>query len=370
MNLTIINDLHCGVERRGGTTPASANALREWTHAEHRRLLKMAGNSHVIVVGDLTDAFDIPLHDALEIYSAASDYLGERPGASLTWVKGNHDVSKDSSKMGTVEFVGWLLRAKYGNRFSLVSRPAFVDEGVYAIPHLVNQEAFDAALAAVPDGTKYLLLHCNFDNPFAGQQDHSLNIERSVVRGLKERGITTIIAHEHQGRTAFAEKLIVVGNQFPTSVADCLGTSDTLPVKRMLRISAAGVESVTTWKPTGGCGYCEVDWQNLEMIPEANLIERASFIRVAGEASAEQAADVVRVISDLRQRSKAFVITNAVKIAQVGGMDALADSVEDMRKVDVIELLIETLSPEQQAAVRKLRAPKRVDEVELEAENV
>jgi len=112
------------------------------------------------------------------------------------------------------------------------------------------------------------------------------------------------------------------------------------------------VEFVDTWARTDDVGgFREVDWRDLAKAPDGPL-----FIRVSGDATAAEAPSVIKAISKFRQTSKAFVITNGVKVEGVAGADELAQSVEDIRSVDVLEMLIDTLDPDQAACVRKLLA--------------
>jgi DNA repair exonuclease SbcCD nuclease subunit len=360
MKTLIVNDLHEGVQRSGGTTLASAAALRAWAHERHRELLGLAVKHKadvVIVNGDLSDAYDIPLGEGLEVLSAAKDFLDANPDKELVWVLGNHDLSKDSSRLGIVAFLGTILEGWFPERFRLVRKP--VDRGdFYIIPHMVNQDQFDLALSQVPDGVKYLLLHCNYDNTFAGALDHSLNVSRDQVRKFRDRNIKVILGHEHQHRTLMNGNLIIVGNQFPTSVADCLphGDGQKDGKKYCLLIDSEGdreaqVQHIETWSADDPDGWFEqVDWQELTGVTE----DGRGFVRVAGEATATQAADVIKAISAFRQRSQSFVITNAVKVEGVESSQEELLTQEDIRQIDVIALLLELLEEKQAAKVCEL----------------
>lgn len=346
----VINDLHLGVARSAGTTPASAAALKQYLIQQFRDLLHNS-EGRTIINGDLTDQFDIPLGEALDTYQVIDEWLGGSSAREVVVALGNHDLSKDSSKLGTVQFIGRLLELKYPEQFRLVKKPVDVGDDIYIIPHLTNQDLFDHALDNVPDGTKYLLLHANYDNPFAGQQDHSLNVERSRAKALIDRGVTLIFGHEHQGRTAFAGGVQIVGNQFPSSVSDCLthGDGQTDGKKYALRLSTDGLERVQTWRRTGDYGLDEIDWRDL-----SGLTESRKFVRVTGDAEADEAADVIKAIASFRQRSDAFVITNAVKVSQLADTGELEVSAEDVRSVNVIDMLLQSLTEEQAATVRQL----------------
>ena len=63
---------------------------------------------------------------------------------------------------------------------------------------------------------------------------------------------------------------------------------------------------------------------------------------------------MVKAVSTLRQKSAAYVVTNAVQVAVPAGLEDIATSVEDVRSVNVIDLLLETLNPDQQRAVKEL----------------
>lgn len=348
----IINDLHLGVSRVAGTTPESAAWLRRYLHDAFARLLDL-GCDRVIINGDLTDQFDIPLSEAIDIYAALDAFMAEGGDREVILACGNHDLSKDSSKLGTVQFVGSLLEMKYPGRFGLVAQPAAADDEFYIIPHVVNQDRFDLALEGVPDGVKYLFLHCNYDNKFAAEAEHSLNLSREQAKDLTARGITVVLGHEHQGRTAWKGKLVVVGNQVPSSVSDCMAHGDgQLDGKKYaMVIDDKGHRMVETWQQAGN--FALVDWQDLPKFTGEH-----KFVRVTGNAEAAEAADVIKAIANFRKTSKAFVVTNAVKVAQLEDADGLDVSVEDVRALDVIGMLMESLTEEQAAVVRQLMEEK------------
>lgn len=355
MKVLVINDLHLGVQRSGGTTRQSAEELREWGHRQHAKLLNIAaekGCTDVIVNGDLSDVYDLPLAQALEIYSVVDEFLTANPGIRLYWALGNHDLSKDSARLGTVAFIGAILSAKYTN-FYLVNSPQPICDGWYVIPHVANQDLFELELDRVPDGTKWLFLHCNFDNKFACQSDHSLDLSRARAKALKERGIKIVLGHEHQGREVLGGNVIIVGNQFPTSVADCLphGDSQRDGTKHALIIDGDSHRYYTTWCPDDADGwYAEVDWKELADVEE----EGRGFIRVVGDATVAESSDAIKAIATFRQRSKSFVVTNAVKVESLESLEELAESIEDVRSVNVAEMLMELLDPKEREVVQSL----------------
>jgi len=355
MKTLVINDLHLGVSRVGGTTAESAAALREYGHAQFRTLLNTANLincTRVIINGDLADQYNLPLFEALEIYETMDQWLQQNPNKDIILACGNHDLSKDSSRLGTVEFVGALLKMKHLERFYLVAKPELFDD-IYIIPHLTNQDLLELELSRVPEGVKYLLLHLNFDNKFASEAEHSLNLDRAQAKALKARGITMVLGHEHQGRESLGGSVVIVGNNFPSSVSDCMphGDGQKDGTKRALVIQGGVHNFIETWTPDDVDGwFARIDWRELATVEE----EGRGFVRVEGDATEAEAADVVKVISAFRQRSKSFVVANAVKVEQADSLEDIAASIEDIRNVSVLELLLEQLDPAQQDAVRKL----------------
>ena len=356
--LWVFSDLHLGVQRTGGTTPTSADALRNFSHRKHANLLDLAGEHDTVLInGDLTDQFNIDLGQAIEVYAVAAECLNAKPSMKLVWSVGNHDLSKDSSKLGTVAFIGRLLEGSFPGRFKLITQAQALEShpGAWVIPHVANQDLFELELNRIPDDAKVIFLHVNLDHAIAGQSDHSLNLTRDRARDLVKAGKTLVLGHEHQGRTILGDKVIVVGNQFPTSVSDCLRHGDAQKdgMKYALAIeqNLEDMELVPTWsvKDQDG-GYREVDWRDLASIPDTAQI----FVRVAGKADASEAAEVIKEISKLRQRSDAYVITNAVKVGVVDGDDEIEASIEEIKAVSVIEILLSMLDEPQQAVVREL----------------
>ena len=347
----VINDLHLGVQRSGGTTGESAAALRQYALDRYAELLVYG--DHFVVNGDMFDTFQIPLTDLLGVYEVTSSWLESDRTRTLDLIPGNHDLSKNSANMSSFELMARLLRARYPDQVRYLAGGNWIDEGmgIYAVSHVANQDLFDLELKRVPESAKTLLLHCNFDNKFAGQSDHSLNLDREQAKVFTKRGTMLVLGHEHHGRVLMNDKVIITGNQFPTSVSDCLpqaGQND--HDKRCLVIEADGdLDFIPTWAPGYDLGYRQVDWKDLD-----TDLSGLGFIRVSGEATAAEASSVIKSISALRQKSKAFVITNAVKVEGSGTDESFAESVEDIRGVDVLSMLIETLDTEQAACVRKL----------------
>lgn len=351
--MMIISDLHIGVQRAGGTTPQSQQALRDYLRNSLESLLATE-SEWVVVNGDLFDKFTVDTSEVLLTCEIFYRWLGERPSAKLTLISGNHDWSPRGNDVSSFHLLAAMLQMSgvghdvevrdHTNGLSRVD----ASRGVFCVPHMPNQALFDAEIqnaAATPGKGRYLLLHCNYKNTFADHSDHSLNLSDDQVGALMEAGWSLIIGHEHIGYSLRGGRVLVVGNQFPSSVSDCLGNQ----TKHAVRLTDTGLELVQTWSRDGF--YLEVDWRQIEEGAGAD------FIRVTGEATSAEAAEVIKAISTLRQTSDAFVITNAVKVAghDMSGEKA-AESIENLRAFDVVGAIMAELNEQEQEVVKGLMA--------------
>lgn len=322
--MIVIHDLHLGVQRSAGTTPASASVLTVWMQEQFEKILGRT-DEDLVILGDLFDTYQVPLRTVLATYTSLLDWL--RKGHNLCLIPGNHDLSTDSSKLSSFQFLSQLLLDHPNVKY--ISGGGYVTEDVYAISHVPNQDLFDMELAKVPK-CKYLLLHCNYDNNFAKESDHSLNISEEQCGKLPVEFV--FFAHEHYYREELRGKVFIAGNQFPSSVSDCLHKDD----KFMTRLGDKP-ERIMTWDKAG---YAEIDWRN----PAES---DAMFIRFVGHCKAEEAADMANVIAAYRRSSEAFVITNAVKVgSDTEGAELELASLEAINKFNVMDALKEYLSVE------------------------
>lgn len=324
--LTVISDTHLGVKRQSGTTPSSAEELTQFMRQKFSELLKEADGGDLLINGDLFDRFDVDKETEYFVFRELADWVKRNPGNKLLLSAGNHDLSRVSTATSSfdnlcnyLEMFGWAV---------CVNGYVHISTGQYAIvPHFANQELFDEALEfALDEDVKYVFVHANFNNGFAAQADHSLNVSEEMAQRFADKGMTLIFGHEHQKRHLPGVR--IVGNQIPSSIADCKGDD----VKQYLRIDDEGIKLVDFLKVSDV--YEEVDWRS-DTLPEKQ------FIRVCGEAKYEEAAAVIEKISAWRKQSSAFVITNAVKI---GTLDITAP-VEDVQDTsfDVWKLILEQI---------------------------
>lgn len=346
--MLIISDLHIGVQRSGGTTPQSQQALRDYLRSGLESLLAKE-HKWVIVNGDLFDNFTVDTAEVIFTCQIFYRWLDSHPYSGLTLIAGNHDWSPRGNSVSSFHLLAAMLGlSNVADQVHSISHHNGYTEvygnKVWAIPHMPNQDLFNAEIekaVAVQAEGKYLLLHCNYKNTFAEHSDHSLNLSDEQVGALMVSGWSLIIGHEHIGYNLRGGRVLVVGNQFPSSVSDCLGNKE----KCAVRLRDSGLEMVNTWSRDGH--YLEVDWRQIEGAG-------ADFIRVTGEATSLEAAEVIKAISTLRQTSDAFVISSNVKILGPNSLETAAISLEDLKNFDILAEICGYCSTKEQEVIRDL----------------
>jgi len=323
--------------------------LRKYLRDSLSLLLATVEDNEVTVNGDLFDGFTVDVNEVVFAYELFADWMRVNDRNVLNLCRGNHDWNPRGDKLSSFHLLCHFLKARFGDRVQVFDKGFSVISGlIYSIPHMPNQELFNIEIEKAIDSTplpgSYLLLHCNYKNGFAENSDHSLNINDDQVGALMRAGWTLVLGHEHQGYSLRGGRIVVVGNQFPSSIADCLGENR----KFALRIKDDGnYESVETWESDGN--FLEIDWHELDSVQDAK------FIRVTGTASAEESATVVGAIATLRQKHDAFVITNAVKVAgHAIAEEATMASLENVRSYNVMDAIMSQLDDEEQAVVRDI----------------
>lgn len=343
--MLIINDLHIASFRSGGTTPRSQAELRDYLRESMSNLIA-SEQKEITINGDLFDSFSVEPAEVIKTYEILAKWLGDT-GSTLNLIQGNHDWNPRGDKTSSFHLLAFFLQNRFFSQVQVFDEGFDrITSGVYCIPHMPNQAAFDAEIKiaqdfSMEDESKFLLLHCNYKNGHTENSDHSLNLSSEQVEQLMLAGWTLIIGHEHIGYSLRGGRVVVVGNQFPSSIADCIGNSE----KHALLIEDGQVKFKTTWKAEDN--YYEVDWRDMEVGMDC------LFIRVTGEATANEAADVIKAVSQLRQRHDAFVITNAVKVEGVSS-DFATESIESLKAFDVVGAIMEELNEQEQECVKGL----------------
>lgn len=329
--IRVINDLHEDPSRVGGTTEASREALQLYTVEQFKGLLERSRDAdYLMILGDLFNKAKVEEWVFFEIYQAILDFYDSNPDCGIIIVRGNHDSrSKDRQNLCSLELLGKLL----GTRVDFVfNAPLYFEhEGKnhLVIPHVFNQAQFDADISNVDSTVDFLYIHANVDNPFA-TGDHSLNLSKDQVKTLHDKGVTVICGHEHQRRRP-SPNVYVIGNQYPTSIADCKGNAE----KSMLVIESGEILRETTWTAAGS--YYDVPVHELDTVP-AN----AQFVRVSGESTKVDFAKAIQAIDKFRRQSNAFVVSNAISVIT----EDTKVSTEAITGIDVVARLIAAV-PEQ-----------------------
>lgn len=346
--MLIINDLHIGVNRSGGTTPQSQAALRKYLLDNLAGILDKESGP-VAINGDIFDGFTVDTNDVVKAAIIFVDWLNEHSGALLGLVAGNHDYNPRGEKLSSFHLLAHMLAmSTVHSKVAVYDKGlAHISDNVWCIPHMPNQDLFNMEIAkAVPVGKpgQYLLLHCNYKNGFSENSDHSLNLSDDQVGALMKAGWTLLLGHEHIGYSLRGGRVVVAGNQFPSSVSDCLGDPD----KFATRITDAGLQFERTWTAEGN--YSAVDWREL------TDLDGLQFIRVTGDATATEAADVIKVVSRLRQTHDAFVIANSVKIeGHTMSEEMEKTSIESIKSFNVEAAIMAELNEREQETVKGLR---------------
>lgn len=353
MKTLITSDWHIECNRVAGTTPASVKDLRESLLHGFKTLIMGHTDKDLLVAGDLFDGFTVSTTGILETYKVLTEWLTASPG-TLTLMMGNHDSSPKGDKTSSFHFLAHILMAQYGPRVILADQGfQVVKPGIAVISHVANQDCFDLEVAkALELDNHWIVLHCNYENPFANASDHSLNLDEEQTRKLTRKN-RILLGHEHQHRTLREGRAICMGNPQPSSIADCLahGTAQKDGKKYAWILDEEGnLDTIETWSRKGS--FEQVDWRELCI---AELAETVKFIRVTGTATASQAADVISAIAKFRQASNAYVIVNGVKIDGIAGMASDAEvSFENVKSFDVFGALLDMLTEPEQVAVKEL----------------
>lgn len=354
--MIILNDLHISVNRVSGTTPQSREDLRNYVFAEFDRLLHIADGHDLCILGDLFDSFEVAPRDWLQTYLMLAGWCGRNEDQNLDLVAGNHDVSLKGSKVSSFETLATVLKQQFDNVLVTgidESYSMYLSTGrAFVVAHHRNQELFDLTLAKVLEDCErgdYVLLHANYDNKFAEQADHSLNVSEAQALEFTKKGVDLLFAHEHHhrreiphGTPADGGSVVCLGNQIPTSVSDVLGRAD----KFYWELWEEGLRKHRFWEAKDN--YAELDWRSL---PQDNP---AKFIRVVGDAVNAEAAQVIDAIHRFRQKSNAFVITNAVKIEGIADIESLPSTLEAAKKFDVMEFVYGQLNEAEAEVIRKI----------------
>lgn len=306
-----------------------------------------------LIAGDLFDGFAVSERDLLETYGILVRYLTS--GKSLILQAGNHDWQPRAEAVSSFQLLATILTAQFPEQVAVVNiDQALLVHGVMVVAHHSNQTKFNEtidSLLRTLENTP-VVFHANLDNNFVVDSDHSLNVSREQATALLERNCRPIFAHEHQHRELKLRQMInptindvdscyVLGNQWPTSISDCLNNDE----KYAHTLSGQMLLPFTTWsRDDNEAGYCEVEWKHLDRVEDVLL---TGFVRVVGSATAAEASEAISAIASFRQRSKAFIVSNAVKVDGIAPKEEMEATADEVKRFDVIEFIRSQLEPDQ-----------------------
>lgn len=336
MTTKITTDWHIGVTRNGGTTPATREALRAFLRAS---LAAQLDDRDHIIAGDLFHDFTIDTSEVIATYHIFRGWL-RTYDRTLVVLRGNHDYHLNANKVSSFDLLMTILEAQFPGRIVVVREPTAWGDFVL-VPHLPNNDMLALTLQNLQPKGKTVIFHANVDNTFAAESAHSLNVPMEEVNRLAADNLV-VFGHEHGFRKLCAGRAVVLGCGAPSSISDCLEGGQ----KFAMYVDGTDYELECIWEGR----YAEMDWRN-------EKIEETQFLRVTGDASADEAAEVVARVAQIRRVSDAFVVANAVKIDGVAEFEALSEaSFDSIKGVDVLGLLLEELDEREQVVVKELLA--------------
>jgi DNA repair exonuclease SbcCD nuclease subunit len=309
--VVFFTDPHLGLRRTANTTPASRRRLQDEGFNAVESIYEHFGPKAIyLCLGDWFDSYSNP-----ESITQRAAPLISRCDYSLA---GNHDLVNDADRSGSLE----LLRAvvpkltdklaytQFGHKgidvFMLPHSHGHDDIKFVSVPHVTDQTLFDKSLAMAYDEAKrdskdtwkmrILLLHCNYDNPMTGETD--LNLSEEQAKEMLDVYDYVFLGHEHQPRTLFDGRLIVLGNTLPTGFGDI--SNKFVTVIKNGKIP----EFHQIWDV--GSQYYQAEWQEVSewlSTPidgiDHEVIEEIQFVKLTGKAGLSDAKELALTVKGL-----------------------------------------------------------------------
>lgn len=333
MKYLIIGDVHQGLNRKTGITHQS---LKEYEAAKAKALAAILFENQdkdVIIAGDLYDSSFVPSLGVVQMMNALANH------PQKIWViAGNHDTAKDSTVLSSFDLTAVWSGDLANDGLELVSQAKEIEgsNGVWLLPHQVNQDVFDHSLAELAEQkAKIVITHCNYENNFAVAADHSLNMTKEQASKFD----LVISGHEHNTRAS--GNVFMVGSLFPCTVDEA-----GVPKQCAVLDEGLNVKAFSTEQQNEHSTYAEVDWRQL-----ATTTTQAKFVKIVGVVSAEEASLVLNAIAAFRKTTKAYMVRNAVEVEtlELGTTDSA-----DLENVNPLQLISNILSEDHKAMLKEL----------------
>ena len=195
MKIVFIGDLHLD-----HSFPHSIAAGRERFKEKQLSIIRtLVGlpDTKFVYLGDIFDKFNVTIEtfcDALTLLASHEDHY---------LLAGNHDFSKNSDKLGSLQRLGRL----HTTAASVIVRPeTIVLEGqgmtISFVPHLLTQELFDQEIRRLCNNTRVqaiktnvLVLHCNYGNWDGKSFENYLTADQH--KALSEIFDLIVSGHQH-----------------------------------------------------------------------------------------------------------------------------------------------------------------------------
>lgn len=316
--LLFFTDPHLGLRRQAHTTPSSLKALRERLYQAVENIYYTHPDTVRFCLGDW---FDKSHNDEETIARAWSASNG------CDWLLGgNHDMDNNATATTSLDL---LYRLGGSLREVTIVKPVYAeanfartvsgDTSVYMIGHHATQELFEEAMGHACTATandprkKFLLLHCNYDSPFA-ESEASLNLSEENAEYLLEHFDYVMLGHEHQPRELFQGRLIILGNTHPTSFAD-------ISPKRIALWDGEKLTFENIWHPDGK--YYKVDYKAIDTVNTGTV----EFLHVTGEVSTGEVVTTMRRLRELwKQSPNLLMLRIDIKTAELDKVERKAEA--------------------------------------------
>lgn len=374
MPITVFTDPHLDRQMQAHTTSASRSRLAASIYQKAVDLASEAAkDGPVLCAGDLFDRFqnsESAILQGLKLTSHCAVVMA-----------GNHDVTGDANKVGSLELLSRVLPADSGNEILLTPfgrAQCYLRQIRHChfvfVPHHATDELFQASLADAEEWAKgdvechrvtravrkpaYLVLHCNYDSGYAVDET-ALNLDRKVARRLLEAGFDYIlIGHDHHPREDLDGRVIVLGNTHPTGFGD-------ISPKRALRINDDGSHTfIPLWWPQEK--YLQVDATQLldGTLGEAFWQSRPDFIDVTGKVSFDQVMGLSKATRELWMKMEPLALRNRVEIERPAGQGEVSCDFQSIDKVVLADLEGEPVLREMFLSYWGATAPAEAEEGE------
>ena len=335
MSILIYTDPHQGLTLGANTTMKSRQRMKQSLNNTLRHVvLDRCNNPKVtakVCAGDFYHKYQNPEEVILDSvpYAQATDVI----------LGGNHDVTNDKDKFGSLELLNKFMPDKIVMPVfnECVSR-VWVTEGnaLWFVPHHSSKDLFEKSLEHVHKGAaertalrlNILFLHCNYDSGYA-TQDTELNLTSERAKKLLEKFDYIVIGHDHHFKTDFDGRVIVLGSIHPTCFSDA-------GKHYVMEIDGADIKFHETWAGQ----VLTVDVNDLHTVDPTTT----HFVKVTGFAEPTKLVDLTKTIKKMWDHPECslFALKSEVKIVSNEAAAGASAGMQGRAKLtDIIERELE-----------------------------